>query len=270
VAENDDKLAGYYDQGVELERLRSRTGLIEAARTQALVLRHLPGGATVLDVGGATGFYADWLARRGHRVQLVDVVPFHVDAARKTAGAPPTFEAEVGDARALRFDDASFDAVLMLGPLYHLVERNERVSALREAGRVCRPGGVIFAAAISRFAPALDGVREGWIAGELQFETVKLQLTEGTSGDHQPGFPAISYFHHADELVEEARQAGLGIEGVFGVEGPGWLLQDLEEKWADAVMRERLLWLAELMERDPRTLSISAHLLLVAHPSTTA
>jgi ubiquinone/menaquinone biosynthesis C-methylase UbiE len=263
VPDHDEKLTGYYEQGVELERLRSRTGLIEAARTQGLVLRYLPDGASVLDVGGATGFYADWLAQRGHDVQLVDAVPFHVDAARERAGDPPAFAAEVGDARALRFDDASFDAVLLLGPLYHLVERDDRVAALREAARVCRPGGVVLAAAISRFAPALDGVREGWIVGELQFETVKLQIASGWSGDNQPGFPAIAYFHEADELEQEARDAGLTVETVLGVEGPAWLLQDLEVKWADPVLRERLLWLAELMEDDPRTLSISAHLLLV-------
>ena len=66
--------------------------------------------------------------------------------------------AEVGDARDLNLPDSSVDAVVLLGPLYHLRKRTHRVQALREASRVVRPGGPVFAAVISRWAPRLDGV----------------------------------------------------------------------------------------------------------------
>jgi ubiquinone/menaquinone biosynthesis C-methylase UbiE len=228
------------------------------------LLRYLSNAASVLDVGGAGGFYAEWLAQRGHVVQLVDAVPLHVDQARRRAGDPPRFHADVADARALPFEDERFDAVLVLGPLYHLVERDDRVLALREAARVCTPGGVVLAAAISRLAPALDGISNGWIVDKHKFETVLMQMAEGASGDREPGFAAISYFHFPEELAEEARDASLDVECVLGIEGPGGFLPDLEERWGDVVMRDRILWLARTLETEPAGLSMSAHLLLVA------
>lgn len=263
----DDRLLEHYSSGSELERLTAGLGLLEAERTKEILARFLPDGARVLDVGGGGGLYAEWLARRGHRVRLVDLVPLHVEEARRRAGEAPLFEAELGDARALRFDDAAFDAVLMLGPLYHLVTREERVLALREAARVCVSGGVVVAAAISRLAPVLDGIRRGWIVSADKFETAKLQLVAGTSGDREPGFPAISYFHDADGLAGEGRAAGLAVDAVLGIEGPAGFLPDLRERWLDPVMRERLLWLARTVEAAPVGLAMSDHLLLIGHTS---
>ena len=218
----------------------------------------------MLDVGGAGGYYADWLARRGHRVHMLDPVRLHVDEARRRAGDPPQYTVDVGDARQLPFEDASFDAVLLLGPLYHLVERDDRVRALREAARVRADGGIVCAAAISRYAPALDGIGRRWIVDDVSFRSVQLQLEHGTSGDNQPGFPAISYFHFPDELEAEAREAGLDVLCVYGIEGPAAYYPDLGERWRDPVLRERMLWLARTVERDPRALATSPHLLLVA------
>lgn len=92
------------------------------------------------------------LTEAGYDVVLVDPVPLHVDQARQSGVS----SAVVGDARSLEFDDDSFDVVLLLGPLYHLTEREERVCALREAARVVRPSGVIVVAVISRFASTFD------------------------------------------------------------------------------------------------------------------
>lgn len=77
------------------------------------------------------------------------------------------------------FDDGSFDAVLLLGPLYHLPERNDRVEALREACRVLVPGGFVAAAAISRFAGLIDGLRKGWLAEEELLPAVEEELASG-------------------------------------------------------------------------------------------
>lgn len=260
-----DEIKSYYGQGGELERLERGTGLLEAERTKELIAQFLPERATVLDVGGGPGYYAEWLAGRGHTVHLIDPVPLHVETARHRAGDPPCFTVELGDARELKFADGEWDTVLLLGPLYHLPDRADRLAAWNEARRVCRPGGWILAAAISRFAPALNGIRVGWIADEALFETVRMQLERGWwhGGDH-PGFPS-AFFHYSDELVEEAEAADLTVQAVYGIEGPGWLVGDFDEKWADPVMRERLLWLARTTEQDPRMRAVSDHLLLVAN-----
>jgi ubiquinone/menaquinone biosynthesis C-methylase UbiE len=104
----------------------------------------------VLDVGGGPGNYATWLAEDGYEVKLIDATPELVEQARRRAGEPPAFEAAVGDARDLAEPDESADAVLLLGPLYHLPARDNRMKALAEARRVLRPGGLVAAAAISR------------------------------------------------------------------------------------------------------------------------
>ena len=260
----DEGLVEYYSDRRELDRLEHGSGLFEAARTQELLSRYLPSGAALLDVGGAGGYYAEWLARSGHSVRLLDPVPLHVAEARRRAGTPQLFEAEVGEAGNLPALDASVDAVLLLGPLYHLTKRDDRLQALCEAARVCVPGGLIFAAAISRLAPPLDGIGKGWIVDEHKLTTVKLQMRDGASGDHQDGFPAVSYFHSPDELMQEASDSGLAVEGVYGLEGPTWFLPDIEARWHDVGMRERMLWLARELEREPSALALSAHLLLVA------
>jgi SAM-dependent methyltransferase len=114
-----------------------------------------PGG--VLDVGGGPGNYATWLAEDGYEVKLIDATPELVEQAR--AGEPPAFEAAVGDARDLAEPDESADAVLLLGPLYHLPARDNRMKALAEAHRVLRPGGLLAAAAISRYTIVIDLLR---------------------------------------------------------------------------------------------------------------
>mgnify|MGYP003694160235 CR=1 FL=1 len=151
----------YYNRGIEAGRLFRSHGLIEFARTQEIILRHLPSPpCTVLDVGGGPGAYACWLASLGHRVILVDAVPLHVEQARAASARQPhapVSDCRQGDARHLDAADATARAVLLLGPLYHLTERPDRLRALREARRVLEPGGLLFAAAVSRYASLLSG-----------------------------------------------------------------------------------------------------------------
>jgi ubiquinone/menaquinone biosynthesis C-methylase UbiE len=160
----DRHFLSHYGTGVERARLQGGGSRIEFARTKELLERYLPPApARVLDVGGGPGAYAAWLSERGYAVHLIDPVPLHVEqAASLAAECESGFTAALGDARRLEEPDASYDAVLLLGPLYHLVNRDERVRALAEARRVARSGGIVAAAAISRFASLLDGLRSGY------------------------------------------------------------------------------------------------------------
>src|SRR5260370_15730357 len=157
--------AQHYDEAREAGRLESGANRLELARTQELSAREAPPPpAIVYDVGGGPGMYALWLARQGYAVPLVDAHPLHVEQARRASAAQPETplaSASQGDARRLEFADDSADMVLLLGPLYHLTARSDPVTALREAKRVVRPGGVVLSAVISRCASALDGMRHG-------------------------------------------------------------------------------------------------------------
>ncbi|HSR92764.1 MAG TPA: class I SAM-dependent methyltransferase [Gemmatimonadales bacterium] len=263
-------IAAFYALGLERDRLLGGQGALEFARTQVLLERYLPPPpAVIADVGGGPGRYAIWLAERGYQAHLVDPVPLHIEQARAATSRRPGVtlaSAEVGDARALRLPDASVDAVLLLGPLYHLPERTDRLQALAEARRVCRPGGMILAAAISRLASTLDGLRGGYLADPIFAAIAASDRRDGVhcnpTGD--PAYFTIAYFHRPEELKEECIAVGLNHEATLGVEGPGWLLPDLDARLGDERRRAVLLESLAALEAEPTILGVSAHLLAVA------
>jgi ubiquinone/menaquinone biosynthesis C-methylase UbiE len=265
-----EEVAAYYARGLERDRLAGGPGALEFARTTVLLDRFLPAPpAVIADVGGGPGRYAAWLAERGYRVHLLDPVPLHVEQARAAANGRPgamLASAEVGDARALRLPDASADAVLLLGPLYHLPERIDRLQALAEARRVCRRGGVIIAAAISRFASTLDGLRGGYLEDPAFAAVAAGDRRDGRhrnpTGD--PAYFTTAYFHRPEDLAAECLAAGLAHEATIAVEGAGWLLPDLDARLADERRRDVLLAALAPLEAEPTLLGVSAHLLTVA------
>lgn len=204
--------AGVFDESTRLTT-RSPQGRLEFERTQEIVRTATPAPARILDVGGATGVHATALARDGYEVVLVDPVASQVATASRIG----TFSAAVGDARDLDFADASFDAVLMSGPLYHLSERHERVQALREARRVCRIGGSVHAAAIPRFLAFAAAALDPALLDESPGAWLDL-LRHGTPVPSLR-FPG-GHFHTPRELESEMAEAGLHDITVIGLEGP--------------------------------------------------
>ncbi|MET8088117.1 class I SAM-dependent methyltransferase [Micromonospora sp. NPDC005237] len=242
----------------EDQRLSARPqARLEWIRTTQLLRDLLPGpGARLLDIGGGTGEYARALAVAGYEVRLVDLVPSHVAQAR---GGQPPVEARVADARALPDADDAYDAALLLGPLYHLVGRADRLQALREAVRVTRPGGHVVAAAISRFAGPLDFAATARLDERLLDEARNL-LTDGTN-DPRTGF-THAYFHRVEEITDECSAAGLTDVVVHGVEGPAWTAAEAAAGGPaqDAVF-SAALDLARVYSTEPALIGSSAHLL---------
>ena len=223
----------------------------------------------MLDVGGGAGIYALPLAREGYLVTLIDPVPMHVEqaaAASENQPGTPLASAEVGDARSLAQDSETVDAILLLGPLYHLTSREDRLRALREARRVVRPGGVVLAAAISRFASTIDGLFNGFLAEEEFEAIVERDIRDGQhrNPSQRPGWFTTAYFHRPAEFREEAEEAGLIVEGLFGIEGPSWPMPDLDAWIEDPARRAKLLDAVRRVEAEPELLGASAHLLLVS------
>jgi ubiquinone/menaquinone biosynthesis C-methylase UbiE len=252
----DDAFDRHYGLGQERDRLGGGSDALELVRTLELLDRFLPAPpARVLDVGGGPGVYAERLAQRGYDVHLIDVFPEHVEQARARSAV---FAADVGDARDLSaFDDEGADVVLLLGPLYHLTERADRVQSLSEARRVVRRGGIVGVAAISRYASLLDGVASGMLDDPAFAEIVARDLRDGQhrNPEHNERWFTTAYFHLPEELAAEVAEAGLQVQLLAGVEGPGgWL-----RRWPEE--REQIVAGAA---RSEHLAALSAHMLRVA------
>lgn len=265
----EEMIRFYQEQYAEEGRLSEGVFQLEMARTEEFFQRYLPQPpAVVYDVGGGPGVYACRLALRGYEVHLVDPVPRHLAQAQEASDRQADFPIagfELGSAARLSRPEESVDAVLLLGPLYHLPERRDRLQALREAHRVLKTGGMLLAAAISRYASVLGGLFEGILSDPEFSAIVQRDLQDGRhyNPTEKPQYFTTGYFHLPDELGAELCTAGFAHEATLAVEGPGWLLADFNRRWEDPQRREILLEAVRQLETAPSMLGVSAHLLAV-------
>jgi len=259
----------YYQAGREAERLAAPFFRWERIRTLDLLDRFLPPPPTVvLDVGGGAGAYAFPLAEKGYSVDLIDPVPLHIEQARERAAGrertPRNFQ--VGDARAIPCPDGAARAVLLFGPLYHLTQRHDRLTAIRETHRVLGARGVLMAVAISRFASALDGIGRGLIRDPRFVEIVLQDLATGQHRNETENFDyfTTAFFHHPDELKMELMEGGFRDPKLCAVEGPLWTVPES----SSAEEQNRLVTIMRAMESEPTLIGASAHIMAVAVKST--
>ena len=257
-----------YDSASEREWQRMDRHRTEFAVTWRVLAEHLPPPpARILDCGGGPGRYAIELARQGYEVTLFDLSPGNLALARAKADeAGVSFTAIVqGTATDLScFDDASFDVVLLMGPLYHLLEEHERFSAVAGVKRVVRPGGLVFAAFITRYAAHRWAAANEptWIVDDPEAAQTLLDTGRLPVRPLRPG-GFIGYFAHPDEVVPLIRRAGLEVQAMLGVDalvsqiedGVNQLTGDAWERWADLSTR---------VASDPVLFGAAEHLLVLA------
>jgi len=263
----DPDISRHYASGSEIERLVEDR--VEEIRTWELLGRFLPATpATLVDVGGGPGSYAVGLTQQGYRVHLVDPVELHISQAKQRAKSAEAklASASVGDARSLEFADASADAVLLFGPLYHLTEYLDRVTCLREAARIVVPHGRIMAAGISRYASTFDALRSRLLS-HPDFETIiEGDVSEGrhTNLGNEEWF-TTAYFHEPQEMVTEFNEAGITVDEILAVEGPASWITGIDDWYDDEVMRERLLRAIRRVESAQSLIGASAHFMVIGH-----
>lgn len=197
----------------EEERLAGQAASVERLTTLRVLKEELRPNSQVLDLGCGAGVYALPLAGMGHALTAIDPVPHHIAQLTNQAGPGVTLEARVDDALSAlkKARDASFDAVLCLGPLYHLRKREERLACLMGINRVLKPGGKAF----------LAFLHNDWVIATMTLRD------EGPdyllSGDVDPhsfrvnDFPFV--FHTLPQANQEAEEAGLIIQRRIASDG---------------------------------------------------
>lgn len=263
----DQAITDFYNQSCEDSRLQTGLGPLEFERNKMLISRYLGDvPLRIADIGGGTGHYSAWLSALGHHVHLVDPVAGHIQKAQKKARGRAAFSCTLAEARRLPFESASFDLVILHGPLYHLQQQADRLQAIREARRILRPGGTALGFAITRAASTLAALNTGMIHNPSIFQMCISALSTGEH--HAPeglkGILSQAYYHSPDELSEEFACSNFKVRGIHAVEGMVWMDSSFFQSWADPTKKARLLELIALTEQDSTLLTLSPHMMVAA------
>ena len=276
----DNSVTAYYDAGEEFNRLRTGIGRIEFERTKEILLETLPKApAVIYDIGGAYGEYAWWLTSLGYEVHLFDLSPRNIEMSSLLSEEYEGFElaaAEVCDARDVPREDESADAVLFMGPLYHITDHDERIKAVRECFRVLKKGGKLYTASLTPFSCLLHNItvyapnaenKNTWIEDPGFLKMIERELDDGCHvNPDRKVYSGIgsAHFHSAATLRAELEEGGFGATDVHGIMGGAWLVHDLDTLWENEVSREALMNTVRLLDGHEEILGLSGHLLGVS------
>ena len=259
-------IESFYNNASEETRLDRGIGIFEFERIKSLVERHISSPALkIVDVGGGTGKYSEWLAKKGHQVHLVEPIPKHIKLAQNRANKLKNkFSVQFGESQKLAFRDNFADLVLLHGPLYHLQKKADRDLTISEAKRIVKKGGIILAIAINYTASTLVGLLNGLIHKNSFFNMCKAELT---SGIHNPpnDFPwllAEAYYHKPEQLKDEFISQELTYLNTYAVEGMAWLDKNFFATIIDKKKKKTLLELIEITENDRYLLPFSPHMMI--------
>ena len=268
--EDNSNVFDFYNGGAEIGRLERGLGVVEFYRTKEIITHYIgESKLKICDIGGGIGRYSEWLAEMGHDVTMIELAPSAVEYAKKEMKTP--YIAKAGDARNIDEEDSSFDVVLLMGPLYHLMNRSDRMLVLAEACRILKTGGLLIAAGISKYSSAtwalsVYGNGVDFIDDEVYMEMLRREMDNGEHirPETYPRIIADAYFHTPEGLAQEVADGGFEIDGKHAVEGCLWITPELNSKWEDPFRRERLLEIIHASERDESMMGISPHFIVAA------
>lgn len=256
-------IADYYNRDPLSERNRLERHQLEYDLTWRCLGRYLPPRGTVLEIGAATGRYTLELARRDFQVTAVDMSVNLLEICRgelESAGLESQVQLLTADARDLSvIPKSNFDAVLLMGPLYHLVEVPDRELALRQAYDRLRSGGVIFSAFISRLGIFGDLIKNvpAWIESQTEVQALLERGSDPPEIRHA-GFRG--YFARPEEIVPLHAAVGFETITLVGVE-PGISADDESYNRLEDSRKRLWLDLFDSISAEPSIIGASRHLL---------
>ncbi len=246
-----------YRRKDETDRLnKSKAARVEFLTTVWYIEKYLTTGAKILDIGAGAGAYSLYFARKGYQVSALELADANIAAFRAKMADSDRVDLVQGNALDLsRYEDDSFDIVLLLGPLYHLHGEADKLRCIAEAKRVCKPDGKIFFAFISNDMVILTMQQlhaDYLLNGDYNKETFRLD-----------DFPFV--FHTVEHCRALLGKAGIQIHHEVASDGASELLQELVNSLDDASYQQYLRYHFYICEK-PEFLGVSNHLLFVGNP----
>ncbi|MEO6301593.1 MAG: class I SAM-dependent methyltransferase [Bacteroidia bacterium] len=262
----------FYNKASEDTRLDKGMGVFEFERIKLLIEKYISSSSsTIVDVGGGTGKYSEWLAKKGHQVHLIEPVSKHIKIAQNRANKLKNkFSVHLGESRKLEFPNNFADLIILHGPLYHLQKKEDRALAIREAKRVLKNDGIILDFAINYTASTLVGLLNGLIHKQTFFEMCKEELTTGVHNppDDFPWLLTEAYYHKPEQLKTEFLNQELTYLNTYAVEGIAWLDSNYFVNMLNSKMKETLIELTKITENDSYLLSFSPHMMIAVQKKT--
>lgn len=264
------KIIEYYSKFDEWGRLDREP--LEFQINWHFIRKYIPTTGRVLDNGAGPGKYAMRLAKKGYEVTLTDLVPKLVEVAQEKAQEmklDPQFKGfHVADARDLSMlADEQYDAVLTLGPMYHLQADNDRQKAIQELHRVTKQEGIVFVAFMPRTKHVLASLMNpgNWKPNDQMDSIVEFMKT-GEFNHSDDGRFTGAYYFNVEDIKPFMESHGFETLDLIGSSNIGTLLSS--EQWAYWRKRgedefNQLMELLKEIASDPHVLGISSHLLYI-------
>ncbi|MDE6281138.1 MAG: class I SAM-dependent methyltransferase [Oscillospiraceae bacterium] len=231
----------------------SKAARVEFLTTTRYIERYLKPDSSILDIGAGAGEYSLYFARKGYKVCALELADNNIKAFRKKIRPEDEIELVQGNAVDLsRYEDESFDAVLLFGPLYHLHKEEDKLRCIAEAKRVCKSDGKIFFAFISHDMVILTEFSyrpSFFVDGDYDKETFRLD-----------NFPFV--FHTVDECRRLLRDGGVRILHEVAADGVSELMADQINAMDDESYAQYLRYHEYICEK-PELLGMTNHLLFV-------
>lgn len=256
----------HYQEINEDGRLERVKGILEFERSKQIIKRYLKTNKmNILDIGGATGKYAYWLAELGHNVSLIDPMPSHIDTAKNNPKSGILNVIAVGDVRELSAKENEFDLIICFGPFYHLTDLQERKLAFKELLRTLKPNGILLSAGISKY---VSFIQSGLFKGVIEKDEFKAIINQDLiDGQHRNTVDNSTYFTTSIfmepmALAEETKAAGFSDVESIAVEGPAWMHKNLSEVVSNQDKLDELMGFITKIENVESILGVSTHFII--------
>jgi len=254
IKDETEQIQRTYEHFNEDERLHSKAARVEFLTSVRYIEKYLYPGAKILDVGAGAGEYSLYFARKGYEVCALELTDNNINAFRRKITPQDRIDLYQGNALDLsRYEDHSFDVVLLFGPLYHLHKEEDRLRCIAEARRVCKPDGTLFFAFISNdivFLTEFLKNQNYFKSGDYYKDSFKLH-----------DFPFV--FHTVSACRDLLKKGGVRILHEVASDGASELLADGINQMDEESYAQYLRYHEYICEK-PELLGMSNHLLFVA------